>query len=417
MWETRNSDPSSAAPRLVMHVDMDAFFAAIEQRDHPEYRGLPVVVGAQPGTRGVVSTCSYEARKFGIRSAMPISEAFRRCPQAVYLRPDMQHYVAVSEQVMEILATVSPVVEAASIDEAYLDIGGLERLFGTPWEIAQQVKDRIRVRLQLTASVGIGPNRLIAKLASDYSKPDGLTVVSPDQVRKFLDPLPVSKLSGVGRVLGQKCLEAGVRTVADLRALDRSSLRELFGTQSGLILYQLCRGIASDHVGFEDSRKSISKEVTFEEDVRDQALLHDTLIRLASEVGALARANGVAGRVVTLKVRLAPFETHTRQHRIDAATNSDRRIFREGWRLYLESTLTGRPVRLIGIGVSELAEPSRRQPSLFDNQPDKEKKLFKAVDLIKSRHGDSSIRLGIDSTTKKAGVEVGTENQRNPRSR
>jgi len=180
--------------KWIMHLDMDAFFASIEQRDNPEYCGKPVVVGAMPGRRGVVSTCSYEARKYGIRSAMPISEAHRRCPDAIYLRPDMARYAAVSKQVMHALGDISPVVEPVSIDEAYIDISGMERLIGEPEEIGRLTKQKVMYRVGLNRSVGIGPNRLIAKLASEYQKPDGLVVIRPDQIQVFLDPMPVSNL-------------------------------------------------------------------------------------------------------------------------------------------------------------------------------------------------------------------------------
>ncbi len=378
-----------------MHLDMDAFFAAIEQRDHPEYRGLPVIVGAQPGTRGVVSTCSYEARKFGVRSAMPISEAYRLCPRGIYVRPDMRHYVEVSRQVMDILSTISPVVEPVSVDEAFLDITGLERLFGSPEQIGLLAKNRIVSQLHLTASVGIGPNRLLAKLASDYRKPDGLTVVRPDEVQAFLDPLPVAKLSGVGKVLQKRCEELGIRTIKDLRSLDLERLQSHFGQKTGLSLHQRAQGIASAEVGLQDARKSISREVTFNQDVSNLDVLHDTLLDLASDVGRIARAEGVAGLVVHVKIRLKGFETHTRQRRLETAVQSDRRIFRVGWQLFEESGFAGSQIRLIGIGLSGLQTASEPPSSLFDSdKAEKEKRLFAAVDLIKSRHGNRSIHLG-----------------------
>ncbi len=219
--------------RQVMHVDMDAFFAAIEQRDHPEYRGRPVVVGARPGGRGVVATASYEARRYGVGSAMPISEAYRRCPHAVYLRPDLERYGAVSRQVMVILEQVSPLVEPVSIDEAYLDISGLERLCGRPERIATRIKEEVRAELGLTLSVGIGPNRLIAKLASDYRKPDGLTWVRPDQVQAFLDPMPVARLRGVGTRSQERMHRLGVQRVEQLRGYALEDLQRHFGAKGG----------------------------------------------------------------------------------------------------------------------------------------------------------------------------------------
>ena len=378
-----------------MHLDMDAFFAAIEQRDHPEYRGLPVIVGAAPGTRGVVSTCSYEARVYGVKSAMPISEAYRRCPHAIYLRPDMKRYTAVSRQVVEILFTISPVVEPVSVDEAFVDITGLERLLGTPDQIGRLAKERIFSQLQLTASVGIGPNRLIAKLASDYQKPDGLTVILPDQVQAFLDPLPVGKLSGVGKVTEKKCHEAGIKTIRDLRLANLARLQELFGNTTGLSLYQRSRGIASAEVGVTETRKSISRELTYNKDTNDLQVLRNTLLDLSSDVGRMAREEGLAGRVIQIKIRLKNFETHTRQRRIETATSSDRQIFRVGWELFETSGFAGLPIRLIGIGLSDLVTPSEDPDSLFQSpETEKEKRLFAAVDQIKSRHGLGSIHLG-----------------------
>ncbi len=382
-------------PRLVMHLDMDAFFAAIEQRDHPEYRGLPVIVGAQPGTRGVVSTCSYEARRFGVRSAMPISEAYRLCPRGIYVRPDMRRYLGVSHEVMEILSTISPVVEPVSVDEAFLDITGLERLFGSPEQIGLLAKDRIASQLHLTASVGIGGNRLLAKLASDFRKPDGLTIVRPDEVQSFLDALPVAKLSGVGKVLQKKCEQVGIRTIRDLRCLGLRQLQNHFGEKTGLSLHERSQGIGSAEVGLQDPRKSVSREVTFDKDVSDVRILHDTLLELSSDVGRLARGEGLAGRVVHVKIRLEGFETHTRQRRLEAATQSDRQIFRTGWQLFESSGFIGSRIRLIGIGLSVLETASQPRSSLFDTEKaEKEKRLFAAIDLIKARHGSRSIHLG-----------------------
>jgi DNA polymerase IV len=384
-------------PRLVMHLDMDAFFAAIEQRDCPEYQGLPVIVGALPGTRGVVSTCSYEARVFGVRSAMPISEAYRRCPQAIFLRPDMRRYQSVSKSVMQILSSISPVVEPVSVDEAFLDITGLEGLFGQPEEIGRLAQERIRSRLSLSSSVGIGPNRLIAKLASDFKKPGGLTVVPADHVLEFLEPMPVGKLSGVGKVLERSCQELGISTIGDLRCRGLSELQKHFGEKTGASLFERSQGIASNQVGGVEPRKSISREVTFETDTSDQSQLHDTLLELSCDVGRMARLEGVRGRVVTVKIRLKSFRTHTRQRRLSVSTDSDRDIFREGWGLYQSSGYAGKSIRLIGVGVSELETPPPSAGPLPDPKASREKRLFEVVDRINDRHGRHSIHLGFGS--------------------
>lgn len=383
-------------PRLIMHLDMDAFFAAVEQRDNAAYRGRPVIVGAEPGKRGVVSTCSYEARAFGVRSAMPISEAWRRCPQAVYVRPDMRKYSAVSDRLMHLLETISPVVEPASIDEAFLDVTGLERILGSPTDIGRRTKERVWRELGLTASVGIAPNRPIAKLASDYRKPDGLTVVADDEVIEFLSPLPVGKLPGVGVKGQQVCARLGLRTIGELREFGLAGLQHEFGVKTGQYLFDRSSGLGSDEVGALAPRKSLSKEVTFEKDVSDTSVIHDTLLRLAEEVGHGLRQEGSAGRTATLKIRLANFETHTRQRHLEEATDSDRVIFREAWGLFEASGFAGRSIRLIGLGVSGLTAPGR-QGGLFEapaGNPVRERKLFEAVDRIRERHGSNSIALG-----------------------
>ena len=315
-------------PRLIMHVDLDAFFAAIEQRDNPQWRGLPLVVGAEPGRRGVVATCSYEARRYGVHSAMPISEAARRLPpETVYVRPSMERYAGVSRQIMEVLGTLAPVVEKISIDEAYLDVTGLERLVGPPEVIGRRAKAAIRKAVGLTASVGIGPNRLIAKLASDAQKPDGLTVVPSEQVSAFLDPMPLSVLRGVGVKTAPRLERLGLKTVGDVRRLSLEELRRHLGARAGTQVHLQARGIADDQVHAASERKSISKETTFAEDVSDATILKDTLRWAAQEVGYLARHEGRKGVVVTLKIRFRPFETHTRSRTLRLPTENDMEIF------------------------------------------------------------------------------------------
>lgn len=384
--------------RLIMHLDMDAFFASVEQRDNPEYQGLPVVVGAQPGRRGVVATCSYEARKFGIHSAMPISEAYRRCPDAVYLRPDMKRYSEASRKVMAVLCEISPLVEPVSVDEAYLDITGLERLFGTPREIGALTKQKVLEAVGLTCSVGIGSNRLIAKLASDYRKPDGLTVVMPDQNQAFLDPMPVSNLRGVGKQTLKTVKRLGIETVAQLRGYSLEHLQPHFGEQGGQHLYNQARGIASDQIETEYQRQSISKETTFNEDVSDQRLLRDRLRQLASEVGRIARGEALSGQVVTLKVRLSGFETHTRQRRLAEPVNVDSEIFKTAWALFQESGFGGKPVRLIGVGMSGWEGDGKPvMEDLFTPKKNrkKEKRLYSTLDEVADKFGKNKLTFGV----------------------
>ena len=377
-------------------MDLDAFFASCEQLEHPAYRGLPVVVGARPGHRGVVAAASYEARRFGIHSAMPISEAYRRCPDAVYLRPDMKKYQRYSRQVFGILETLAPVVEAASIDEAYLDVSGLERLSGTPQAIGRDIKQRILSETGLTASVGIGPNRLIAKLGSEHCKPDGLMVVGPDQVLDFLAPMPVSNLRGLGKQTRRHFDRLGIRTVAQLRTTPLPLLEQQLGRKAAASFQRQAFGIAPDRIRPGRGRKSISKETTFETDSRDQAVLHDVLRRLAADVARTARREGLAGCVVTLKIRFEGFETCTRQCRRPAPTCDERDMLRTAWRLFLQGGLPDKPVRLIGIGLSGWEESGPAQAGLFDPpEPSQERKrLLHTIDAVSEKFGRTLLQLG-----------------------
>lgn len=377
-------------------MDLDAFFASCEQRDHPEYQGRPVVVGAQPGQRGVVAAASYEARRYGIRSAMPIAEACRRCPDAVFVRPALARYREYSRQVFDILETLAPSIEAASIDEAYMDISGLEKLVGTPETIGREIKQRIHAGTGLTASVGIGPNRLIAKLGSDYRKPDGLTVIAPEQVLAFLGPMPVGNLRGLGRQTQKIFDRLGIRTVEQLRAIPLQRLQQHLGDKAAASFSRQALGIASDHIHTEQGRKSISKETTFATDLRDHAVLHDTLRRLSADVARTARKEGLSGRVVTLKIRLAGFETHTRQHKRATPTHDEREILKTAWRLFQDSKLPRKPVRLIGVGISDWGEGQSAQADLFD-QPERQEddtRVLQTIDAVSDKFGKGLLQVG-----------------------
>ena len=378
-------------------MDLDAFFASCEQLEHPAYQGRPVVVGARPGQRGVVAAASYEARRFGIHSAMPISEAFRRCPDAVFLRPDMEKYRRYSEQVFRILATLAPVVEAASIDEAYLDVSGLEKLSGTPAAIGREIKQRILTGTGLTASVGIGTNRLIAKLGSDYRKPDGLTVVPPEQVLDFLAPMPVANLRGLGQQTRKIFNRLGIRTVAQLRAMPLPRLEQHLGKKAAAGFHRQAFGIAPDQILPDQRRKSISKETTFETDIRDHTVLHDALRGLAAEVARTARREGLSGAVVTLKIRFEGFETCTRQYKHPTPTNDERDMLKTAWRLFLDGRLPNKPVRLIGIGISGWEADQPAQTDLFDQpeQQEDNKRLLKTIDAVTEKFGRHLLQVGV----------------------
>ncbi|MCB1871156.1 MAG: DNA polymerase IV, partial [Gammaproteobacteria bacterium] len=364
-------------------------------------------VGALPGHRGVVAAANYRARAFGIHSAMPIAEAYRRCPDAVYLRPDMAKYSRVSREIFQILGSITPVIEPVSVDEAYLDLTGLEKLLGPPEAIGTEIKRRILEATGLTVSVGIGPNRLIAKLGSEHRKPDGLMVVHPDQVLEFLAPMPVANLRGLGRQTQKIFARLGIRTVAQLRAVPVQTLQQHLGTKAAACFQQQALGIASAEVVPGRERKSISKETTFEEDVREQEILHDALHNMAAEVAATARREQLSGSVVTLKIRFTGFETHTRQHKLHVPTHDERVILREAWTLFLNGNLPSKPVRLIGVGISDWRQTETKpvQADLFD-QPQKREiddRLLVTIDRVTDRFGKGMLQLGCAKRTDKHG--------------
>jgi len=395
--------PAPQPERWIAHVDLDAFFASVEQREHPEYDGQPVVVGAQPGNRGVVAAASYEAREFGIHSAMPIAEAYRRCPDAVFLRPNMEQYKEASQRVFSVLETITPVVEAASIDEAYLDVSGLEKLLGPPEEIGREMRDRIFSETQLTASVGIGPSRLIAKLGSESRKPDGLCVVRPDEVLDFLAPMPVSNLRGLGRQT-QKIVDGlGIRTVAELRAFPEDELEQRLGARAAASFRRQAMGIASDEIVPDRQRKSISKETTFGTDVTDKNALRDTLRELAAGVAGIARRERLSGRVVTLKIRYEGFETHTRQRKLSGPTHDERQLFQTAWQLFEHGDLPVKPVRLIGVGISDWSEDEPDQGDLFDQgkESEQDQQLLETIDNVAERFGKGKLQIGLSRKTPK----------------
>jgi DNA polymerase-4 len=387
----------------IAHVDLDAFFASCEQRDHPEYRNLPVIVGALPGKRGVVAACSYEARKFGIHSAMPIAQAYRRCPDGIYLRPDMKKYQEASRLVMQALQDITPVIEKASIDEAYLDISGLEKHTGSPEAIGQKIRQCIANATGLTASVGIGPNRLIAKLGSEDCKPDGLRVVPQADVLNFLAPMPVGNLRGLGKQTHKIIDRMGITTIAELRATELTRLKEYLGAKAAESFHRQAHGIASSTIVSGRQRKSISKERTFNQDVEDHTQLHDTLLELAISVARTARRENLAGTVVTLKIRYTGFETFTRQTTLSAPTDDERVLLTTAWPLFTQGDLPDKPVRLIGIGLSGWTKLQAMQTDLFA-QPERQvadKKILEAIDTVTKKFGKPILQVGMSRQIKK----------------
>ena len=379
--------------RIILHVDMDAFFAAIEQREHPEYAGKPLIVGADPKAgqgRGVGSTCSYEARKYGVHSAMPISQAYRQCPHGIYVPPNGHLYTQVSKEIFALFYEFTDLVEPISIDEAFLDITGSIGLFGSIREIGIQLKERIRKSQRLTGSVGIAPNKFIAKVASDIEKPDGLVVVKKDQVHEFLDKLPVFRLWGAGKKTIQKLEYYGLRTIGDIRRFPRDLLEKHFG-KAGEHFYLLANGIDDRPVVPAHDAKSVSNEHTFDVDVNDLDTMQNTLFRLSEKVAYRLRDQNLKGRTIHLKLRYQGFETTTRNLTISEPTNNTEIIFKTISELFHKFYQPRRKVRLLGVGVSGFGKKLSNQLSIFDEKNERKSKLDTVEDLIKKRFGKGSI--------------------------
>ena len=379
--------------RTILHVDMDAFYASVEERSHPELRGKPLIVGSDPKGgkgRGIVATCSYEARKFGVHSAQPISQAWRMCPQGIYVQPDMPKYARASECVMRILLDFSDLVEQVSIDEAFLDVTGSRRLFGDGASIARKIKNRIRSDQRLTASVGVAANKFVAKVASDLRKPDGLVVVEPGREAEFLAPLPVSRLWGVGGKTAALLKDIGLQRIGQIATLDRRYLVDRFG-KGGEHLWELSRGMDDRPVAPEEGYKSIGHETTFEKDTEDERLLHDTLLWLAEKVAQRLRANHARARTIAIKFREADFSTYTRRKTLSVAADTSEEIFPQAWNMVRRLIRRGVAVRLIGIYGSNLESERAGQLALFDQPEQKDRRLAAAVDDITRRYGDSAI--------------------------
>lgn len=377
--------------RTILHIDMDAFYASIEQRDNPSFRGKPVIVGAKPGTRGVVSAASYEARTFGIHSAMPISQAHGRCPNGIYVRPHMERYARESHEVMAILAQYSPELEQISVDEAFLDITGTRKLWGPPRQVAQSIAQAIRSRRGLTASIGIAPNKFLAKIASDFNKPNGITEVpfEPEKIAEWLAPMPVNRIWGVGKKTEAMLKRMGMSTIGDLQQTSREYLRETFG-KGGEMLYSLCRGIDNRPVGEREEVKTVSREHTFNTDTADREALRKKLLALAHDIARRARRKDLKGRTVVLSYRSDDFNKHSRRTMLAAPTNTGREIFTHALEL-LDSLPRGKRFRLIGVGLANLGENA--QTSLFDTeeQPERWEGTERAGDMIRKKFGDGAI--------------------------
>ncbi|MEO2034622.1 MAG: DNA polymerase IV [Planctomycetaceae bacterium] len=378
---------------MILHVDMDAFYASVEERDRPELRGQPVIVGGTPQGRGVVAAANYVARGFGIHSAMATVKALKLCPDAVVLRPRMEYYSEISGTIREIFNRYTPLVEPLSLDEAFLDATGCVKLFGSVETIGRAIKQDIQAELNLVASVGVAPNKFLAKLASDLEKPDGFTVIEPGAVQHVLDPLKVTRIWGIGSATKLKFDRMGVRSIADLRQLSLQQLQETFG-QSGERFWKLARGIDDRPVIADRVARSISHETTFSEDIGDADVLRAWLLELTEQVAYRLRRNNVQGRTVNLKVRYSNFDTITRSQSLKQSTDVTNQLWSVVSEL-MKSQLPDRPlvVRLLGMGVSNLSPPSPVQQSLFADQNDeRDTKLDQVTDQIRVRFGSASVR-------------------------
>jgi DNA polymerase IV len=382
------------APRAILHVDMDAFYASVEQRDRPELRGHPLIVGGTTN-RGVVAAASYEVRRFGVRSAMPIREALRRCPHAICVKPRMSVYREVSHQVFGIFHEYTPVVEGLSLDEAFLDVTASLALKGDAISIARGIKQKIRDLTQLAASVGVAPNKLTAKIASDLEKPDGLTVINADNMHAVLDPLSVRRLPGLGRKLGERVEAAGLATLGELRRAPDAILWPIFGRDSQR-MRDRAAGIDERPVMAEWDEKSISAEETFFSDLTDVLRMQAEVLRLADRAAARMRAQNLATGCVQVKIRRADFTTFTRQKRFEPSTTDSRTIAKIAAEL-LTGWVTEQPrakVRLLGVGVNHLHAADQLDLFAAPTTAPTATALDNAVDLIRERFGTLAVRRG-----------------------
>ena len=347
----------------IIHVDMDAFYASVEKLDHPDLEDKPLIVGGM-GKRGVVSTASYEARKYGVRSAMPMSRARKLCPQGTYLPPRFERYREISQRIREIFLSYTSKVEPISLDEAFLDLTETTRSFEQAIKTARRIKEGVKERLALTCSVGVAPNKFLAKLASDLQKPDGFTVIEEKNIDQILKNLPVGKIGGVGEVTENKLAEMSIHTIGQLKQVSLRRLKDAFGKQ-GENLYRLARGIDESSVEPEREAKSISQEITFEEDLRDPEKIKDYFLILSEGLGRSLRKDRLRARTIKIKVRYSDFTTITRQITLDSAISSTEVIKEMAKKLFEKRTPRDRRIRLIGLGVSNLTETREEQLLLF----------------------------------------------------
>jgi DNA polymerase IV len=384
--------------RTYFHVDMDAFFVSVEELFDPTLKGKPVVVGGRPNERGVVSAASYAARKFGVHSAMPLRTAYSLCPQAIFVDGHPERYRECSHQVFEVLRSFSPLVEMASIDEAYLDMTGTERLHGPPLRAAHRLHERMKAETKLNCSVGIAASRLVAKITSDQAKPNGVLWVLPGREAEFLAPLDVRKVPGVGKVTEKNLHSYGIRKVGDLAKLDERFLEEKFG-KWGMALAGKSRGLDAggwfdSEIGEDAGPKSISHEHTFNVDTADQEQIESTLARLCEMVGRRLREHDLEARTIQLKLRYTDFSTITRAHSMARATALDTELYTEVRELFRKNWKRGAGVRLVGVHASSWADGDEEQLDLLgDGGHEKWRGALKAADKLRDKFGESAVSL------------------------
>jgi DNA polymerase-4 len=367
------------------HVDLDAFYASVEQYDNPEYRGKPVIVGGQ-SNRGVVSACSYEAREFGVHSAMPIFQAKSLCPQGIYVKVRMKRYIQISRHIIEIFSEFSPEVQQISVDEAFLDMSGTQGLFGTPDQAAGKLKQRIREETGLTASVGIGSNRYIAKMASDKNKPDGICFVRPGMEYDFISSMKLAKLWGIGKKGLQSLNEHRIFTVDQLRSYSLEHLKRLFGNSSGEFYFNIARGIDPGIFSEDTKSRSVGNEITLEEDTRDAEKLRMMILQLSHHVMYRLMRQGFTARTIGVKYKLHNFKSHTAQVTPTKPIYSAEEIFAHAWKLFDSRWDHTTPIRLIGITLQSVQErPQPLQEELFDDSFKKKRMLEQAALELKGK--------------------------------
>ena len=381
--------------RAILHVDMDAFYASVEQFDNPELAGQPVIVGGTGG-RGVVAAASYEVRRFGVHSAMPMREALKRCPHAVVVRPRMKRYREISGRVFEIFGEFTDLVEGLSLDEAFLDVTGSTGLFGSAEAMAREIKNRIRVRTGLTASVGVSHNKLLAKLASEMNKPDGLAMIRPAEVTTILDPMPVRRLHGIGAKTAARLEQQGIHTLGQLRRAPESVLWPLFRRDTRE-MRERASGIDDRPVVSDAPEKQISSEETFDVDIKDHEELRQRLAHLADRTAERLRARQLKAGMISIKVRRRDFETYTRQKSFSPPTQETRLVVQVATEL-LDRWLDEQPraaVRLLGVGVSDLA-PAQQLDLFTSRESTESEKLDETLDRIRGKYGTEAVKRGSD---------------------